>query len=296
MAKIRKPIPPRQKQLSAEQQTAFDRLRGNPNLPVVTPNEQQTGIPFNRSEQMSYRNDDTKPFSIGIKDIDEAVFYYFDNIIKPFVYQNGNRREVPIIYAAPERWVSFQKDSYYRDKKGAIMLPIIVIKRDTISKDRSVYNKLDANDPHLYQSWQKRYYNGNFYSNFDVLNNRKPVVQYEAIAVPDFVTLEYSCLIQTYYMDQLNKIIESCEYASDSYWGDPERFKFKATIDSYATTVELNDGQDRIVKSTFTLNMYGHIIPDSVQKQISSLKKFNSKSQVIIGLEVEGAGNEFLSS
>jgi len=42
MAKIRKPIPTTQRQLSAEQQTAFDRLRGNPNLPVTTPNEQQT--------------------------------------------------------------------------------------------------------------------------------------------------------------------------------------------------------------------------------------------------------------
>ena len=39
MAKIRKPIPTTQRQLSAEQQTAFDNLRGNPNLPVTTPNE-----------------------------------------------------------------------------------------------------------------------------------------------------------------------------------------------------------------------------------------------------------------
>ena len=37
-------------------------------------------------------------------------------------------------------------------------------------------------------------------------------------------------MIFTYYNDQLNKIMEALEYASDSYWGDPERFKFKATI------------------------------------------------------------------
>ena len=196
-SRIRKPTPTTQRKLSVEQQRAFDRLRGNPNN-VSNPNEQQTGINFNRSEKISYRNDSTKPFSIGIKDIDEAVFYYFQNVIQPFVYQNGQRREVPIIYAAPERWGSFQRDGYYRDKKVAIMLPIIVIKRDSITKDRSVYNKLDANSPNLYQSWQKKYYAGNFYSNFNVLNNRIPVKSYEAIAVPDFVTLEYSCLIQTY--------------------------------------------------------------------------------------------------
>ena len=27
-----------------------------------------------------------------------------------------------------------------------------------------------------------------------------------------------------------------------SYWGDPERFKFRARIDSYATNVTLNQG------------------------------------------------------
>ena len=40
------------------------------------------------------------------------------------------------------------------------------------------------------------------------INNRIPAKQFYAVAVPDFVNLEYSCLIQTYYMEQLNKIIE----------------------------------------------------------------------------------------
>ena len=40
-------------------------------------------------------------------------------------------------------------------------------------------------------------------------------------------------------MEQLNKIIESCEYASDAYWGNPERFKFRAFIDSFTTATEL---------------------------------------------------------
>jgi hypothetical protein len=31
----------------------------------------------------------------------------------------------------------------------------------------------------------------------------------------------------------MNKLIEAINYASDSYWGDPESFKFKASIDSF---------------------------------------------------------------
>jgi hypothetical protein len=103
--------------------------------------------------------------------------------------------------------------------------------------------------------------------------------------VPDYVTLTYSCTIQTYYNEQLNKIIEAVNYASDSYWGDPERFKFKTTIDSYSTAIEVSDSSNRIVKGTFTLKLSGYIIPDTIQKELTAIKKYNSKAQVIITTE-----------
>ena len=281
---IRKPIPKTQKELSISQQTPSSERYGNPNMPAPS-NLSETGIDFNRSEKLSWTGDTTKPFSIGLKDLDEAVFYYFQNVIKPFVYQNGERREVPIIYGSPERWKSFQKDNYYRDKNGAIMLPIIVLKRNSITKDRTVYNKLDANSPNLYGSFQRAYNPKNFYNNFDAINNAIPAKQFYAVAVPDFVNIEYSCLIQTYYMEQLNKIIESCEYASDAYWGNPERFKFRAFIDSFSTTTELTNGKDRLVKGTFNIRLRGYIIPDTIQKDMNSISKFNTKSKFIISME-----------
>ncbi len=281
---IRKPIPKTQKELSTDQQRPSSARYGNPNIPLSS-NENETGINFNRSEKLSWTGDTTKPFSIGIKDLDEAVFYYFQNVIKPFVYQNGERRDVPIIYGSPERWKSFQKDNYYRDKNGAIMLPIIVLKRNSITKDRTTYNKLDANSPNLYGSFQRAYNPKNFYSNFDAINNKVPAKQFYAVAVPDFVNIEYSCLIQTYYMEQLNKIIESCEYASDAYWGNPERFKFRAFIDSFTTETSLTNGKDRLVKGTFNIRLRGYIIPDTVQKDMNSISKYNSKSKFIISME-----------
>ena len=277
-----KPYPKKQKEISISQHTAFDKERGNPNKKST---KNQTGKTFNRSTKISAKKDTAKPFSIGIQDLDEAVFFYFNEVIKPFVYQNGERRSVPVIYGSPERWKSFQRDGYYRDRDGAVMLPILVLRRDTITKDRSTYNKLDANQPNLYGTFGKGFNPKNAYSNFNVLNNRKPVKQFQTIAVPDFVTLQYSCIIQTYYMEQLNKVIESVEYASDSYWGDPERFKFKATIDSFTTATELTAGKDRLVKGTFNINLRGYIIPDVLQKDLNSIKKYNTKSKVTITSE-----------
>ena len=293
MAKTRKPRPKPQKQIANELIEPYvnpenGQTLGNPNEPTsfepITPNE-QSGTGFNRSEKLSSRGDTHKPFTVGIQDMDESIMYYFNEIIKPTVQQNGQRIAVPIMYGAPERWKSAQKDGYYKDKNGRIMAPIIMFKRDNIEKNRSLPYKVDANHPHLYVTWTTGYNAKNAYSNFDVLNNRVPVKTYQLIVVPDYVYLTYSCTIQTYYVDQLNKIIEAINYASDSYWGDPERFKFKSSIDSFSTTTELNDGQDRIVKGTFTLKLSGYIVPDSIQKEIASIRKVNSKAQFIVTTE-----------
>ena len=304
MPSIRKPQPKSQKEISNGLVDPYvspetGQSLGNPNTQTefnqFSAND-QNGVDFNRSLQMSFKDDTTKPFTLGLQDIDESIMYYFQNVIRPTVLQNGVRIPVPIIYGSPERWKSTQKDGYYKDKNGAIMSPLIMFKRDTIDKNRSLSNKLDANTPHLYTSFKKTYNLKNDYSNFNLLNNRIPTEQFIVNVVPDYVTLTYSCTIQTYYVEQLNKIIEAVNYASDSYWGDPERFKFKASIDSYATTVEITDNTNRIVKGTFTIKLFGYVVPDTIQKELTAIKKYNSKSQIIIGIETVNGVSEFVSS
>ena len=60
------------------------------------------------------------------------------------------------------------------------------------------------------------------------------------------------------------KIIEALEFASDSYWGDPERFLFRAAITSFPTPVLLENGSDRANRSELSLIVQGYIIPDTV--------------------------------
>jgi hypothetical protein len=278
MAETRKPIPKTQREISVSLQEPYVPPAGAPGFSF-------TGNPNNittpeRATQQSFKDDTVKPLSIGIQDIDEAVFYYFQNVIKPSVLQNGEKIPVPIIYGAQEKWKSFQTDGYYRDLNGKMMAPLLMFKRDSIEKVRSISNKLDANNPVNYGVIKKPYSNRNAYTNFAVLNNIKPEEQFYAIVIPDYVTINYSCAIFTYYMDQLNKIIEAVEYASDSYWGDPERFKFRAMIDSFNSTTELSDNSERIVRSTFNIKLNGYIVPDVEQKDLNSIQKYSSKTNI----------------
>ena len=288
MINKRKPIPKTQRELSVERQEPYIPPAGAPGFsPTGNPNDSNQP---NRANQTSFKGDTTKPMSIGIQDIDEALMYYFQNVIQPSVFQNGERISVPVIYGSPEKWKSFQKDGYYRDLQGRIMAPILMFKRNTITKDRSLNNKLDANNPHnvavVGQSYKKR----NEYSKFNMLNNVKPEKTYYVTVVPDHVSITYDCVISTYYNDQLNKIVEAIEYASDSYWGDPERFKFKATINSFNTTADLVESGERVVKSAFTLNVYGYIIPDTIQKDLKAARKFSDRNRIVFGIELTGGG------
>ena len=278
MPQVRKPIPKTQKQLGNEQVVPTYQQAGNPNN--FNPSSTE-----NRALQTSFKGDTVKPFSVGIQDIDEAIFYYFQNVIQPSVIQNGARLPVPIIYGSPEKWKSFQKDGYYRDQLGKIQAPLIMFKRNSIDKNRQIANKLDANNPQNFGVFTKRYTQRNAYDNFKVLNNRIPQKDYYAVVMPDYLTVTYTCIAFTYYVEQLNKIVEAMEYASDAYWGNPQRYQFKAAIDSFGFQTELVENDERIVRSTFDIKINGYIIPDILQKDITALKKFSNKTKIIFGIE-----------
>jgi len=277
MTNYRKPVPKSQVELSQETITPYIE-KGKGDLPGKQ----------NRGYYRSVKDDDVKQFSIGLRDIDETITYYFNNVIKPSVIQNSKRIPVPILYGSPERWKSVQKDGYYRDKNGKIQTPLIMFKRDSIEKNRNLGNKLDANNPLNFGVFEKNYSKKNKYDKFDVLNNRIPVRELYGVIIPDYVNITYSCIVFTEYVEQMNKIVESINFASDSYWGDPEKFKFRATIDTYTTNTELNKGEDRTVKTSFQIKLLGHIVSDAINTSKANMNKYYSKAAVNFNFETAG--------
>lgn len=242
----------------------------------------------NRAYQNSVQNDKFKNFTVGIKDIDESIHFYFNNVIRPSVIVNGRAVPVPIIYGNPERWKAVQTDGFYRDKNGKIQAPLIMFRRTSLEKNRNLSNKIDAGNPVNYAIFERKYTRKNAYDRLSALTNREGVKEYQGVVMPDYVTLNYSCIIFTDYIEHNNKIIEGINYASDSYWGDPDKFKFRAMIDSYSTTTDVAQGQDRVTRTNFDITLNGYIIPDSINAQLQGTSKFYSKSSVIFNFETTG--------
>ena len=276
-------LPKSQEKLS---QDSFETYK-NPESGTPVGNKASLDQSKDRANQLRRDNDTVKNYSVGIKDIDEAIYYYFNNVLRPQVIQNGKKINVPLVYGSPERWSAVQKDGFYRDKNGKVQHPLIMFRRDSLEKNRSLGNKMDANNPHNYGIYKKKFSRKNTYDAFGVLNNRKPVEEYYAVAIPDYVNITYSCIIFTDYLEQNNKIVESINFASDSYWGDPSKFSFRAMIDTFNTVTEVVQGNDRVNKTEFTINLLGHIVTDAINAQAYNSKKVYSKASVKFGAETE---------
>jgi hypothetical protein len=285
MTRINKPIPPNQSEII--QSTIKPYLnQGKPIVDTVFSRQS------NRAQQTSRKTDKIKDISVGLQDIDYAIKYYFDNVIKPSVTIDGQFHPVHVEYASPERWKSVQADGYYRDVNGKVNVPLIIYKRTNVEKNRNLGNKIDGNNASLYQVFETRYNPRNQYDNFSVLTNRVPNKQYYISVVPDYVTVTYDVVVFTNYVEQNNKIIEAIEYASDSYWGDENRWHFRTMLDSLATTTTINTGEDRFAQTSITLRVNGYLIPNSVNAKLSKQSITYSTSQVVFGLEVVGDVNE----
>jgi hypothetical protein len=68
----------------------------------------------------------------------------------------------------------------------------------------------------------------------------------------------------------MNAIVESIAYTEGSFWGEPERFKFRTKIDSFTNTTDLLADNDRVIRTSMQLTMFGYLVPDVLAKQLSN--------------------------
>lgn len=238
-----------------------------------------------RINQVSRADDNYQNLKVGLRDMDDALAFYFKEVIRPRAMVDKNYREVPLVYATPEKWKAAQKDGKYRDKTGKRQLPVAIFKRNSIKKVRNMANKLDANRPHNFYLTHVFNSRRNPYSRFDIVKNRYPEREFIFTVVPDFVKLEYSIIILADYMEQMNPIIEAINFASDSYWGRQEKFKFQAFVGDIRTEILENQGEDRTVKAEFNVTLNGYIVPETVNSGPYVNYKGRNKTTLKIGIQ-----------
>ena len=248
---------------------------------------------YNRGKNLRRDKDDIKNISNTIIDMDSAIMYYFNEVIKPTVTENKETIKVPVMYASPERWFSVQKNGFMRDKRQQIITPVIVFRRTGMEKNENIpINKLDANRPQNFQTLEQKYSQSNRYDQFSRTVGITPNKEFFNVVVPDYVTLNYEFIIWTSYIEQMNKIIERINYTDNAYWGEPGKMRFRSKIESFSDASEMDAGE-RLVRTNFSVQLYGYIIPEEFN-QYQTTKRQLTPKKVIINMDVEKSADELI--
>ena len=245
-------------------------------------NRQQTFVPGT-----NYSNN----YAITLKDIDTAIMSHVKTVIKPKVKEANESVDVGVMYGNEERWVAVRKRGVIRDKNGALILPLIMLKRTGVEKSTAIAPsfehdvKREHSEVIRHSTWSKK----NRYDRFSVQTGKKPVIENLVTTMPNFVNISYDFVVWTNYIEQMNPLIETFADHNNTYWGTSEDYKFLCKLDSIADASEMSQDGERFIKSTFSVTTSAYLLPEYtnsiVTNQISNLRKTLSPSKVVFGFE-----------
>lgn len=222
-----------------------------------------------------------KFFKVGFVDIDEALMYYFREVLKPKVTENNEEHDVPVMYGNPERWNTMQKYGYYRDKKSKLILPLIMYRKSNVSRwDNLYWPRLDD----LYIMGKRNWSKKKMYSDFEIKakeqNKDIQTDNYTLTSIPNYLIVSYEVVIWSSYIEQINGLMEKIIFSEGTYWGDPDKYKFRCEVDGFDEAVDMTDDTQRFVRATFNVSCYGYILPEDFKEKNTSRVSFAPKKIV----------------
>ena len=226
---------------------------------------------------------DVKDISIALYDVDFAIKWHIENVIQPTITEENSIISVPVLFSSGEKWAAIQKHGYLRDNQGKILTPLIMIKRNAVSKREDIQDIKVLETPDSRITFERKYSKNNRYDKFS-LSNSKPKSEYYSVDVPKFVQVEYELLCWTNTTAQLNEIIEQLIWFDGKAFGDTH--KFNTYIDAPSFETLNNTGEDRLVRATLTMRTKAHIL-NTHGPNAPSMYKLQPVNKIVLGIETD---------
>ena len=149
-------------------------------------------------------------------------------------------------------------------------------------------DKLDPEEPKLHYSFERKFNSRNRYDNFTVQQGIIQQREYYNVAMPDYMVLTYDFIIWTHYIEQMNKLVERINWSAGSYWGQPNKMRFRTNIESYTDATEVADNE-RLIRTEFSVTLNGYLIPEAFNELSGPHTSTThlTPSNVIIGTETD---------
>ena len=166
----------------------------------------------------------------SLEDIDASMLDFLKSDLDLSVLTNQGLEKVPVIWISPERAFQIKNDKTLRDESGSLIVPLISLEREGVSKDPSRKGGFQA---HLFSNRKdgrtgrfiiaKKIVQDKTRDNSVITNtrtntegvrqkykpneNKRIVVDTLSIPIPTYVNVDYKITIRTEYQQHINDLI-----------------------------------------------------------------------------------------
>ena len=277
----------------------IDRPTNKPNLKYTESSIEPDKI-LNRAEQVRRDDDIIRTPSRTIYDVDYAIKSFIENEIQPYVIDNGNKVQVPVIFVHGEKWDNVRRLGYMRDEKGLLQCPAIMIKRNSFT-ERDTVKTLDVNkNPDSnYRIHKNKYGPRNRYEDTlfplpDIVREKQPSTPIYVVNIPKYITVEYELMCWTDFTSQMNDLVNDLFTYNRFAWGNDHN-SFSTTMGAFNFETVNTVSEDRIVRATIPLTVYASLLAES-EVQTESIRKMYSIKKVSFDMVLDVGQNIFEST
>jgi len=252
-----------------------------------------------------------------IENIDTAVYEWVDNQ-NLITNTNAGLKKVPVLWLGAERAFQIKNDQRLRDDAGKLILPLMAIHRESITRDRSFLGTFQGFLP------EKNDYKGGAITihkriqqektrNFKNANKKRSlkggdetgrgstggtVYQEITIPSPEYVTMVYNIVLRTEYQQQMNDLLTPFVRKSGdrSLMIERNNHKYELFVeDAMAETKNLENlaEEERMFETKIQVKVLGYLVGDGINNERpkvtireNRVKLRLTRERVIVGDEV----------
>lgn len=224
-----------------------------------------------------------KDIKQSIYDIDYNIKWFIDNKIKPVIDRNNQKINVPCIFADAEKWIQVKRYGVLRDVNQHLLCPYIIIKNNGFQNRQGIpfFNVRQMPENRMILS--TKYSGRNTYSSSEFFKKNQ-LKEYYSMAIPRYITMNYSLIIWTDLIIQLNDIIEQFLNFDGRAWGDTTKFPTIVNPPTYNVTNDVQN--DRVCSATINLTVNAQLLTEK-NEATPTIYRLNPIHKIVIGIETE---------
>jgi len=254
------------------------------------------------------QNDEFIKFEAStLESIDTGLYNWVNSVLDVYTKTNKGIYKIPVLWLGAERSYQVKNDVRIRDKVGKLILPLMTVNRDSVTKDPNFKGAYQANNfenedyrggvepvgsrinqdkTQNFQSEISQKTTENMQQTYKIDENSQIVYDTFKAPIPVYVTVKYNVVVRTEFQQQMNDAIQPFITTTgqiNSFVFENKGHRYEAFIeqDFSANNNTKNVGEEeRMFESTISIKVLGYLSGEGYSRKKPLLARRENQVRV----------------